>query len=101
MDLGVDRWWYDCRWYDKCNPSGIISWDNYVECQQKSPEYGSKEDERLECDHIDTENEDYWKCYWDDINCLETAGDRCWHTLNWFDTCEEVAEITWENYLIC
>ena len=73
-------------WYNTCIGDEPLvedydkSWVNYLACQAVSPSYTTKEAERLECDQLDTLNEDYWKCYWENEGCLETAGDECWHT---------------------
>ena len=81
-------------WYNTCTGDEPKiedydrSWDNYLACQAISPSYTTKEAERLECDQLDTPNEDYWKCYWENEGCLETAFDDCWHTQFWFNTCE-------------
>ena len=117
METAGDACWHTLFWYDTCDGTELnrdeyiltYTWENYLECQAISPYYGSKENERLECDQDDLLNEPYWQCYWENIGCLETAGDACWHSKFWYDTCdgteknrdEFVASLTWENYLEC
>ena len=100
LEVAGDACWHTLFWYDTCDGTepnrdefialteNLISWEGYLECQAISPDYGSKEDERLECNELDTPDEAYWKCYWENEGCLEVAGDACWHTLFWYDTCD-------------
>ena len=108
LETAGDACWYQLNWNGECDIPAAITWENYLTCQAVSPSYNTKENERLECDQADTPNEDYWKCYWENTGCLETAGDACWHTKFWFDTCDEDVpslddqiEISWEKYLEC
>ena len=96
LETAGDACWHTKFWFDTCDGTELnrdefiasLTWENYLECQAVSFEYGSKEDERLECAYEDIENQPFWKCYWENTGCLETAGDACWHTLFWYGTCD-------------
>ena len=100
--------WYDCYWMNTGCPepepeTALFTWDAYLECQESKGRAASKPAEREQCQSLDTSDERFWNCYWEDTTCAEANGNADWYNCYWYpsegNTCGDWE--TFDDFLHC